>query len=123
MQKKWIRKIAMALTVTMFVLTAGQSHAMLAPATNNATINARQNDIQTVQKFLEQKEVGRHLSEMSLTSTEINSHLGNLSDQELHEVATRIHQQQPGRDGTGAVVTVLVIGILVLLFIYLFKRV
>lgn len=122
---RWIplRSVAVFLTFTMFTLGLNRAEAMLAPANNPAAATVRAQDMQTVQTFLEQKEVVQHLAGMNLTSDEIQSRLGNLSDQELHQVATKIHQQQPGRDGAGLLVTVLIIGVLVLLFVYLLKRV
>ncbi len=115
--------ISIGLTVSMFSLNAVQSQAMLAPAAGDVILMQRSQDLQTVQSFLEQKQVAQHLATMPLSSSEISTRLGNLSDQELHNVATRIQYERPAADGGGVIVTVLVIGILALLFVYLLKRV
>ena len=122
---KWTFKRTMAMIVagTMFSLGLGRAEAALAPARLAEPPSARLQDLQTVQTFLEQKEVAQHLAGLKLSESEINSRLTQLSDQDLHDVATRIQHEHPGRDGAGVVVTVLVIGILALLFVYLLKRV
>jgi hypothetical protein len=117
------RTTAMILAGTMLALSSGRAAAMLAPATIQADASVRSHDMKTVQSFLEQKAVGQHLASLNLSPSEIESRLASLSDQEIHQVATRINQQQPGRDGSGVVITVLVIGVLALLFVYLLKRV
>ncbi len=118
-----IRPIAVSLILSMIILSGAQARASLAPSMIPLTQANRAQDLQAVQKFLEQKEVARHLAHMQMNSSDIQSRVGNLSDQELHQVALRIDQQNPGRDGGGIVVTLLVIGILALLFVYLLKRV
>ncbi len=114
------RCLAMVLVAAVVSISIGRAEAMLAPPVSPTACLTRSQDLQTVQTFLEQKEVGQHLLNFDLTRPEVESRLNNLSDRELHQVATRIHQQQPGRDG---VVGVLVVIILVLLIVYLFKRV
>src|SRR4051812_29821543 len=123
MKKIHTRSLAVFLSAALVVMSVGSSRASLAPALTDQSVAARAQDLGTVQRFLEQKEVGQHLARLKLTPNEIESRISNLSDQDLHQVAVRIDQQNPGRDGSGAVVTVLLIGILALLFIYLAKRV
>ncbi len=123
MKRTYRRSLAVMLAVSMVALSAGRAQAALAPPTTPGEAAVRTQDIETVQAFLEQKSVAQHLAGLNLSAPEIESRLGQLSDQELHQVATRIHQQQPGGHGAGVVVTVLVIGVLALLFVYLLKRV
>lgn len=125
MNKTLKRYMAVALSWSLVVMCTGRSSAMLAPvkaAMENSSIQ-RSADLQTVQTFLEQKQVRDRLVTFGMNESEIQSRLGNLSDAELHHVATHIDKEAPAADGGGALVTVLVIGILVVLFIYLFKRV
>ena len=77
-----------------------------------------------MQSFLERKEVRLTvgLFDFGITNEQIGPRLANLSDQQLHQVAVRIDKQNPAGDG-GFIVGILVIGILVLLFVYLLKRV
>jgi hypothetical protein len=117
------RSTAVAMAVAMFALGSGRAEASLAPAMMPPAAVDRTQDLQKVQRFLEQKEVAQRLEHMKLSAPEVESRLSNLSDQELHQVASKIDRQNPGADAGGVAVTVLVIGILALLFVYLLKRV
>jgi hypothetical protein len=117
------RGIAVTLAVAMMALSTGRAQAALAPATLPGDAAVRGQNIETVQIFLEQKEVREHLAGLHLSPSEIESRLNNLSDQELQQVASKIQQEQPAGDGSGLVISILVIGILVLLFVYLMERV
>ena len=100
--------------------------AMLAPARSNVStpVARRQADLQKVQKLLESKLVRARLHAMGLNDHEIDSRVTQLSDAELHQVAQRIDKMHAaGADPVGFLIGVLVVGILVLLFIYLAKRV
>jgi cytochrome c1 len=124
MNRRYKQAIALMLSVTMFALSTNGAQAMLAPA-DRATVIAAQrgSDLKTVQTFLEQKQVREHLVRLGLNENEIEPRLAVLTDSELHQVATHIEQQNPAADGGGVVITVLVIGVLALLFVYLLKRV
>lgn len=125
MRRHLKRTIAIAVAVTLPWAYTGQVSALLIPAETTiapASVERTQ-DLKTVQTFLEQKQVRQQLTEFGLSENQVQARLNQLSDQELHRVATQIEKQNPGADGAGAVVTVLLIGILVLLFVYLVKRV
>ncbi|MDD5303098.1 MAG: PA2779 family protein [Elusimicrobia bacterium] len=80
---------------------------------------SRASDMKTISTALESKALRGRLKAMGLGDKEVESRLGKLSDQEIHQLATQIDAVRPG----GLVVEVLVIVVLVLLVIYLFKRV
>ena len=125
MTKHARRGIALALSSLMIFMSVGRSSAMIAPVSavsQNAAIQ-RANDMQTVQTFLEQKQVREQLGKFGMSDNEIQIRLAQLSDTELHQVATHIDKERPAADAAGFVVTILVIGVLVLLFVYLAKRV
>ena len=125
MNKTFKRYMAVALSWSLIVMCSGRASAMMAPvkaAMENSSIQ-RSADMQTVQTFLEQKQVRDRLVTFGMNDSEIQSRLGNLSNSELHQVATHIDKEAPGADGGGVLVTVLVIGILVVLFVYLLRRV
>jgi hypothetical protein len=122
MKLNFLRGGALGLGVMLVLLSLGRAQASLAPATSMTRDAMRADDLRTVQRFLEQKEVAQHLAGLGLDAPNIEARLHNLSDQELHEVAMNVEQQLPARDG-GAILTILTIGILVLLFVYLLKRV
>ncbi len=128
MKIKHIRRLFRATAVTLAVLTASTSvgtprlQAMMAPshAVTNAAVQDRERDIQTVRAALENKVVRQRLADLGLTKEQIESRMGKLDNQKLHQVATQIEKQNPAGDGA---IGILVIVVLVLLIIYLFRRV
>jgi hypothetical protein len=122
--KNMKRFIALTLVVAITLMHTGRAEAMLAPVDAPGMMAVRRNaDIAKIQTFLEQKQVTEKLAGYGFTAAEINSRLGSLTDNEIHQVSSRIDLQNPAGDGAGLVVTVLVIGILALLFVYLLRRV
>ncbi len=102
--------------------------AMLAPAELMSAVPSqsvtRAADLKTIQTTLESKMVRQRLSEFKLTPEQVNQRMSQLTDSQVHQVAMQIRTINPGGDaGLGIIVALLVIGILVLLFVYLFKRV
>lgn len=116
------------LATTMAMTLPPQGWAMLAPAQVTSGVHdtnaTRAADLKTIQVALESKMVRQRLTELKLTPEQIDSRLSKLSDAQIHQTATQIRAVNPGGDaGLGILVTLLVVGILVLLFVYLFKRV
>ena len=91
---------------------------MLAPAQSAGT-SARTADMKTIQVVLESKIVRERLKGLGLTDKEIESRLGNLSDQQVHKLAKDIDTLAPG----GLIGELLVLIILVLLIVFLIHRV
>ena len=118
-----------ALVVTTFVMGAfpPDTQAMLAPAVSSSGdslfIAARSADLQRVQTILESKMIQQRLEELGLTPEEINARLSQLSDAQLHQLATQLDSLMPGGDGLGILILVLAIAVLAVLFVYLLKRV
>ena len=101
---------------------------MIAPAQVTSQVHdknaTRADDLKTIQTALESKMIRQRLTEFKLTPDQINTRLNQLSDEQIHQTAMQIRTVNPGGDGgLGILVSLLVIGILVLLFVYLFKRV
>jgi len=109
---------ALILTVTLLCGLPSNGRAMLAPA-QGAASTERAADMKTVQTVLESKIVRERLKALGLSEKEIDSRLGKLSDQQLHKLAKDIDQLAPG----GLVGEILVLVILVLLILFLVKRV
>ena len=119
--KKSIALILM-LTVTWVTGLQMRAEAMLAPM---STLQAspqidRSADLAVIQKALESKIIRSKLHNLGLTDAEIQTRLSRLSDQQVHQLASQIQAVHPAGD---AIVYVLVVIALVLLVIYLFKRV
>jgi hypothetical protein len=122
----FIATLMVATTMTMTM--PSQGWAMLAPAnlmvTPAAGHDTRAQDLKTIQNTLESKMVRQRLSEFKLTPEQVNQRMSQLTDAQVHQLAMQIHTINPGGDaGLGIIVGLLVVAILVVLFIYLFKRV
>jgi hypothetical protein len=101
------------------------TQAMLAPAPNAPAVqgneSARAEDAAQVQAFLENKIVRQRLADMGMSEADINRRLASLTDAEMKQVAAHIQREAPAGDiGVGGV---LVVVVLVLLIIFLAKRI
>jgi hypothetical protein len=121
--------IAFLIAATTLSMTLPvQGWALLAPVQGSvrtmADDAARKQDLATVQKALESKILRQRLQDFGLSPEETNRRITQLSDSQVHQLAMQAQKLNPAGDGgLGLLVALLVIGILVLLFIYLFKRV
>ena len=79
----------------------------------------RADEIVKIQKALETKLVSESLEKMGYTAEEIKLRLGEMSDEQLHQVATRLDDIRVAGDGLGVLIAVLLIAVLVLLILYL----
>lgn len=126
-RKYFVGTLIMAVTMSFTLPPHGW--AMLAPAEAPGTAydprtdGARAADLKTIQAALESEVIRQRLQEFNLSPEEINGRLSQMSDEQIHQTAMQIRSMNPGGDGAGFIVSVLVIGILVLLFVYLLKRV
>lgn len=111
------------LTTTALFADPPSGWAKLAPSGLSADAPAsgasRASDMRTIQTALESKALRGRLKAMGLNDKEVESRLQNLSDQEIHQLASRIEAVHPG----GIIEAVLVLVVLVLLILYLVKRV
>lgn len=116
----------LALTTTMVCAAPRSGWATLAPsaiAGQPVQVSAdRAADVQAVEKGLQSEAVKTRLQTLGLTETEIRSRLDKLSDQEISQLASQLEALNPGGDG-GVIVGLLVVAVLVLLIVYLVKRV
>ncbi|MCE5312245.1 MAG: PA2779 family protein [Nitrospiraceae bacterium] len=76
-------------------------------------------DMEKVQKLLEMKVVQQRLADYGLTQEEISSRLSQMSDQQIHQLATQIDDLKVGGDAIGLVIGVLVIILLVIVILKL----
>lgn len=100
--------------------------AMVAPplqtTTNSISEPHRTADLQKIQTVLESKVVRQRLEDFGLTPEEINTRLAKLSDDQLHQLATKVDALIPAGDGLGIVIALLVIAILAVILIYLLNH-
>jgi hypothetical protein len=108
-------------TTALFVHVS--SWANLAPsgiaAEAAAPGSSRAADMKTIQTALESKALRGRLKSMGLGDAEVETRLKNLSDKEIHQLASQIEAVRPG----GLVVELLLVVVLVLVILYLVKRV
>lgn len=114
-----VRSIACTLiiAVTAMFVAPPSGWASLAPSGIGA--ETRTGDMKSISSALESKAVRGRLQALGLDEKEIDSRLRQLSDAEIHQLATRLEAVRPG----GVIVEALVIVALVLLVLYLVKRV
>ena len=124
-----VRTIAFALAFAMAWIHSvpNPAFAMLVPAQPQASTPAspsydRAADARVVQKALENKVVRQRLKDLGLNDKEVDARLARLSDEQLHQLATHIHTLAPAGDDW-TVPGILVIVVVVLLIIYLIKRI
>lgn len=118
----FMKSIAAYLACAMFVIgiaprvdASFAPSGILAPAQTDRTA-----DLATLQRALEQKMVKERLANLGLTPDEVQSRLGQLSDQQLHNVAKQLDTLKVGGDsGIGIVIGILIIAILVVLLLQL----
>jgi hypothetical protein len=82
----------------------------------------RSAELNKIQTLLETKVVTERLKQLGFNKDEIQTRLDQLTDQQLHQVAQKADQLKVGSDG-GLIIGILVIVVLVLLVIYLAKRI
>ena len=95
---------------------------MISPGENASTI--REINELKVKRALENKIVAEKLIGHGLTKEEVSEKIGEMSDEQVHQIASLADRIPAGGDsGLAIVVTILIIVALVLLIVYLYKRV
>ncbi len=78
----------------------------------------RPQDLLKLQKFLETKMVRERLKDLGFIPEEVQMKLGNLSDQQIHQMALHLDEMKVAGDGVGIFIAVFLIAVLVVLIIY-----
>ena len=109
------------LVVTTFVIGwfPPEGSAMLAPATS-ATVSdpGRAEDLQSIQRVLENKLVQQRLEDLGLTPEEVTAKLDRLSDAQLHQMAAQLDALMPGGQ-MSLLLTLLLVLVIILLIVIL----
>lgn len=114
-----LRMLTVYLVFAVFIISAipSPSSAMfITPDAGNAVVDSI-GDMAKVQTFLESKLVQQRLTDFGLTAEEVSSRLNQLSQDQLHQIATHLEQIDYGGDALGGILTLLVIVILVIVII------
>lgn len=89
-----------------------------APTTPEAVSNSnRVSDLQTIQRVLETKIVQQRLQDWGLMADEVEARLSQLSDEQVHQMATQLDALIPGGE-LGLIILLLLIAIIVVLVLY-----
>ena len=124
MKIHFVKSVAFIVAVAFLstaVVPRAEASLVPAPLTQTGqTVNSNE-DAQTIQKTLESKVLRAKLHSLGLSDAEINSRLSRLSDAQRHQLASQIRAVNPA--GDGLIIGLLVVVVLVLLIIYLFKRI
>ncbi len=108
-----------ALFIAVF-FTAVRSEAMLVPAVPEAQPAPqydRAADLAKIQKVLESKALQQRLVDYGLSPEEARAKIDRLSDEQVHEFATRIDALQAGGMGGSSIIIILLLIIVILLLI------
>ena len=95
--------------------------AAFIPSSDSRSGLMRNQDIQTIQKALENKIVKQRLQDLGFSEEEIQERLNQLSDEEVHSLAMQIDSLSQGGI-LGLVIAVLIIVVLVLVIMKLMDK-
>jgi hypothetical protein len=101
----------------MFVKAVPHQGASGSPAVSTG----RTADLARIQVTLESKVVQQKLMDYGLTPEETMARINNLSDEQIHQLATNTDALQAGGDGVGMLVGLIVLAILVVVLIFLLQ--
>jgi len=113
---------AVFLVVSMGVLDIGPAAAGLAPSrVSGATTIAstRDADLLVAQRVLENKVVAQKLRDYGVAPADAQARLANMSDRDLHTLASASKGLPSGGDGADALIGLLVVVILVIIILKL----
>ena len=97
-----------------------EGFALFVPSELQSGLDAgynRNGDMATIQGFLEKKIVSQRLLDLGLSTEEAYARLKNLSDEQIHELATHVDDIKSGGDSLGVVIAILIIVILVVVIL------
>jgi hypothetical protein len=119
LKKTFLKLLSIYLVLAMVLMTLpAQGWAMFIPSQTSGI--ARQADMASIQKTLESTVVKQRLMDYGLSSEEAMGRINKLSDEQVHQFASRLDSLQAGADdGVDAVVFILVVTIIVVLILEL----
>jgi hypothetical protein len=83
----------------------------------DGSLMEREQALGKIQRHLEFKVVHQRLADLGLTQVEIMDRLGQMTDEQIHQLATHLDALIPGGDALGTVAVVLVILILLVVLL------
>jgi len=116
---------AWILAVWWSLLNAAPALAGLAPSQVSgvtAIESVRGADLLVVQRALEHRIVAQKLRDYGVAPEDVSARLANMSDEDLHTLASATKGLPSGGDGLGALISILIIVLLVILILKLLNK-
>jgi len=82
----------------------------------------RSADLEKIQKILEIKMVRERLDQLGFSQDQIQKQLGQLTDQQIHQLAQQLDELKAGGDGEVVIIILLVIALIIVLYFWLTGR-
>lgn len=82
----------------------------------------RSADLEKIQKILEIRMVRERLDQLGFSQDEIQKRLGQLTDEQIHQLALQLDELRAGGNGEVVIIIVLVIALIIVLFLWLTGR-
>jgi len=79
----------------------------------------RTSDLQKIQKILESKMISERLRQLGFAEEGIQQRLNKLSDEQIHQMASKLDDLKVAGNGAEVVISIFVIAILVVILVYL----
>ena len=120
MQIPLMKHISWYMIIAMFIIgITPRVDAGLAPSEIIALAQLERGaDIEKIQKVIEVKAISERLTQLGLTQGEVQSRLGQMSDQQIHQVALQLDSLKVGQsDALFVIIAILVIAILVVVLL------
>jgi hypothetical protein len=122
MKKTFMKHVTWYLVVAMFVI--GITPRVYAGFSPSEVVGVPQidrgSDLGKIQNTIETKMVGERLRQIGFTPDEIQKKLGQLSDQQIHQLALQLDELKVGGDGGWTILgVIIVLAAIAVLVIYL----
>src|SRR4030043_147875 len=117
----FMKHVAWYLVIAMFIIgIAPRVDAGLVGSEITSLMQVdRTAELENIQKFLETKAVSKRLEQFGYTQDEVQKRLTQLSDQQIHQIATRLDDLKIGGYGAGIIIALLVIVVLIIVILQL----
>lgn len=121
MRKTFIKYVSTYLVMAMFVIgIVPRAYAGFSPSEVVAFLKAdRSADLGNIQKILEMKMIRERLDKLGFSEHEIQRRLGQLSDQQIHQLALTLGEFKVGGDAEVLLILLLAIALGVVLYLWL----
>jgi len=121
MRNSFMKYLSWYLIMAMFVMgIVPRVYAGFSPSQVVALSQLdRSRDLGKIQKILETKMIRERLEKLGFSQDEIRSRLGQLSDQQIHQLALTVDELKVGGDAEGLIIFLLVVALIVVLVFWL----